>query len=596
MGKPEIRASQLLTTYGPGSMVDLPDDSVIIGGLDGWRYHKGQPLPIVEEPRLIQKLDAKLGPGITMRKPPAAVEEKGFTPDIVAYRFPQWVISKRTQKTKSGFVFRRLVHRRDLDKGRLQEDDGKKYSVIPMRFVRACPRGHVGDIDWRGFVHGDDPDCFRELFIEERGTTGDLDTVWVKCACGKTRAMSAASRLELKVLGNCDGRRPWLGPGSREPGGCGLPNRLLVRNASNAYFSQTLSVISIPNSGAAVDDAVSGLWESYFKTVANDQQLDFLLEIGPVRQQLEGFSRDEVKAAVERIRDASSEDRPVKEVEFEALSKAEDELGTDKPDGDFFARNLPRDNWDDPWMKPIERIVLVHRLREVVAQLGFTRFEAVGTDVDGDLEVGVEAADIATDLSWVPAVENRGEGVFLQFNPDEIETWLRKSEVRDRDKQLQAGHGLWLDDHEKSTREYFGLPYYMLHSFSHLLLTAISMECGYPPSSLKERIYARHSHRQYGILIYTGSPDAEGTLGGLIEAGRRISSHVKRALDNGRLCSNDPVCAFHVPSEHDQLPLLGSACHGCLLVAETSCEQRNDLLDRSLVVSTVERLGCEFFQ
>jgi len=355
-------------------------------------------------------------------------------------------------------------------------------------------------------------------------------------------------------------------------------------------------VISIPNSGAAIDDIITGLWESYFKTVSSDLELDFVIKMGPIKQQLEDFSREEVKAAIDRIRNASSEDRPVKEVEFEALAKASDELGTDKPGGDFFARNLPRDKWDEPWMAPIERIVLAHRLREVVAQLGFTRFEAVGTDVDGDLEVGVEAAAIALDLSWVPAVENRGEGIFIQFSADAIEDWLERKAVRDRDKQLQGGHAIWLDEHEKSTREYFGLPYYMLHSFSHLLLTAISMECGYPPSSLKERIYARYSQRQYGVLIYTGSSDAEGTLGGLIEAGRRISFHVKRALDNGRLCSNDPVCAFHAPSEHDQLPLLGSACHGCLLVAETSCEQRNDLLDRSLVISTVERLGCEFFK
>ena len=38
-----------------------------------------------------------------------------------------------------------------------------------------------------------------------------------------------------------------------------------------------------------------------------------------------------------------------------------------------------------------------------------------------------------------------------------------------------------------------------------------------------------------------------------------------------------------------------SACHGCLYISETSCEQFNRYLDRSLVVSTIERLGCEFF-
>jgi hypothetical protein len=134
----------------------------------------------------------------------------------------------------------------------------------------------------------------------------------------------------------------------------------------------------------------------------------------------------------------------------------------------------------------------------------------------------------------------------------------------------------------------------MLHSFSHLLLTAISLECGYPASSLRERVYAMDG--RYGLLVFTGSSDAEGTLGGLVEAGRNIKRHIRRALELGILCSNDPVCAYHAPADHDHQPLLGSACHGCVLVAETSCEQHNDFLDRSLVVPTVEALGAEFFE
>lgn len=117
-----------------------------------------------------------------------------------------------------------------------------------------------------------------------------------------------------------------------------------------------------------------------------------------------------------------------------------------------------------------------------------------------------------------------------------------------------------------------------------------------PPSSLRERVYARANRNQYGILIYTRSSDAEGTLGGLVEAGKRIRSHLRRALEAGRLGSNDPVCTFHAPAQHDHQPLLGSACHGCLLISETSCEQRNDFLDRALVVPTVEMLDAEFFK
>jgi hypothetical protein len=135
----------------------------------------------------------------------------------------------------------------------------------------------------------------------------------------------------------------------------------------------------------------------------------------------------------------------------------------------------------------------------------------------------------------------------------------------------------------------------MLHSFAHLLITTIALECGYPASSIRERIYALPDIG-YGILLYTGSSDAEGTLGGLIEVGRRIAETVRNALELGILCSNDPVCAQHRPeSLHERSFMLGAACHGCLLVAETSCEQQNDFLDRALVVRTVQGHNAEFF-
>lgn len=59
------------------------------------------------------------------------------------------------------------------------------------------------------------------------------------------------------------------------------------------------------------------------------------------------------------------------------------------------------------------------------------------------------------------------------------------------------------------------------------------------------------------------------------------------ALELGRLCSNDPVCADHEPEDLDERFLEGAACHGCLYIAENSCERFNRYLDRALVVPTL---------
>ena len=90
------------------------------------------------------------------------------------------------------------------------------------------------------------------------------------------------------------------------------------------------------------------------------------------------------------------------------------------------------------------------------------------------------------------------------------------------------------------------------------------------------------------ILLSTGSPGTEGTLGGLVEQGRNLRRHLRRALRLGELCSNDPVCAGHSPQkDYSERYLEGAACHGCLFIAESSCERFNRYLDRSLVVPTL---------
>ncbi len=154
--------------------------------------------------------------------------------------------------------------------------------------------------------------------------------------------------------------------------------------------------------------------------------------------------------------------------------------------------------------------------------------------------------------------------------------------------------------HEQDIQRPIGrLGYLMLHSLAHLLITSVSLECAYPARSIRERIYAvdTGTGMGYGILLYTGSVDAEGTLGGLVEVGRKISLHLHAALERGMLCGNDPVCAQHAHNDdRDRRLLHGAACHGCLLIAETSCETFNNHLDRTLVVPTVHNSHAAFFQ
>ncbi|MCP4891673.1 MAG: DUF1998 domain-containing protein [Planctomycetaceae bacterium] len=596
-GRPhgQIRQSQLVTSFGPGSIMDLPNHSVIIGGLETWSYGGDE----IFEPRLVDKLKTLFDPPLnTLRlypPPPDLDDPTAPQTGITAWQFPEWFITQDVDmKQDKGLVrSRMLVHRKRLTKGKFIDDDRKKRSVVPIRFVRACRKGHIGDIDWYTFAHSDKTECRRQMWLDEHGTSGDINEVYVRCECGKRRPLAEAVGYDSTALGYCDGNRPWLGPYSKET--CTEMNRLLIRQASNAYFSQRMSVISLPDRNEDVRDAVQSVWD-FVSEIDEAGEVKYERKKAKVQTVLEGFTDYEVFEEIKVRRGQSAEKgKSVKQAELETLIASKDEIGEDRPDGDFFSRNLPRDTWDKSWMKDIERVVLVHRLREVIAQVGFTRFEAISPDIDGELEIGVQRSMLAREISWLPAVENRGEGVFIQFSKEAIDNWCSRTDVVRRNLQLERGFRIWGEDHKSSKRPYPGLPYLLLHSFSHLMVTAVALECGYPASSIRERIYAIPD-AGYGVLLYTATSDAEGTLGGLVQVGKQIHEHVRNALEMGELCSNDPVCAQHDPADqHERRFLHGAACHGCLLISETSCEQHNEFLDRALVVPTVDNLGVEFF-
>lgn len=595
----QIRRSQLITSFGPGSMMDLPNHSVLVGGLDAWSTGGEE----IVEPRLVEKLKDLFDPPLQVLElyapPPDNEDPTAPQTGITAWQFPEWFITQDVDRDPGhGSVrARMLVNRKMLSKGKYIDDRRKKRNVVPVRFVRACRNGHIGDIDWYEFVHGGKTDCRRQMWIEERGTSGDLAEVWVRCECGKGERSMAQAAESRGSLGHCDGKRPWLGPYSAEK--CGEPSRLLIRTASNAYFPQLMSVISLPDRNESLREAVEAVWD-FISEVEDIDMLKYERKKAKVRTVLNGFKDEEVFAEVKVRRGQSRETvKSIKQAEMETLIASEDELGDDKPDGNFFASTLSREIWDAPWMKHVERVVLVHRLREVMAQVGFTRFEAVSPDIDGELEMGVRRASLAREITWLPAIENRGEGVFIQFSKEAVQQWTARKDVMDHGLRLLAGYDAWKSEHSGAKRHFVEtgglLPYVLFHSFAHLLVTAVSLECGYPASSIRERIFSIPDVG-YGVLLFTGTSDAEGTLGGLVQVGRRIHEHIRNALEIGELCSNDPVCAQHEPAnQHERRFLHGAACHGCLLISETSCEQHNDFLDRTLVVPTVDHLGIEFF-
>ena len=595
----ELRQSQLLTTFGPGSMVDLPNHAVLIGGLDHWRFAERKR---IYEDRLERRLcDLLALEELTLYEPPVDNDDPTAPRSgVTVFLFPAWFLAQveETYKAPDGRVYRArpLIPWDRLVKGGYLNRDRKIVPVVPIRFVQACVKGHISDIDWYAFVRETyTHDRAGQLWFDEGGAGNDFTEIYVRDERNdnRRRPLSDATVPGARILGTCQGRKPWLGPRIRDA--CEEPNRLLTRSASNAYFSQTLSVIHIPDAEAALKEAVDTVFEDFLQYCESVEDVTRERRKQRVLTALEGHGDAVVWADIQRRkRGAPAETRSIKQAEYETLMASLDSMGEDVPGGDFYARARSLDGLPAEFEGRLDRVVLVHRLREVVAQVGFTRFESALPDIDGELSLQVELAPLARETTWLPAIENKGEGIFLSFSGDAIRRWLARPGVRARSERLVAGFQARVERKRTADAKFPGLPYLMLHSLSHLLITAVALECGYSASAIRERVFA--GEYGYGILLYTGAGGSEGTLGGLVEVGRDIESHLQRALELGRLCSNDPICAQHDPADpHEERFLHGSACHGCILIAETSCERRNEFLDRALVLPTVSTPDAAFF-
>jgi len=249
-----------------------------------------------------------------------------------------------------------------------------------------------------------------------------------------------------------------------------------------------------------------------------------------------------------------------------------------------------------------EKVVLVEKMREVRALIGFTRIESP-YDYQ-ETEETIEWAPISRNLpKWVPASEIRGEGIFIQFNEATIQKWEQETNgfYEYRKKNLEALYKWRQARQLQPDIPHPGVRYILLHSFSHALMRQLAIECGYTSASLRERIYSKSPQEENGpmagVLIYTAAPDSEGTLGGLVSLGEPeiLGRHIQQALEQMRLCASDPLCSEHDPLQ-GTVSLHWAACHACMFSPETSCERGNKYLDRALLVPTVKVADFAFFK
>jgi hypothetical protein len=631
------RPSELLYTYGPGAIMDLPQFTIMPTGLDDWdriwRRRPSEP-PQIHAPRLREVVRWYLrSPNVQLRPYPWQPKRLSFSTEgndlgVPARVFPQWLRCTGCDmlgKVSQFDYANTHPYRTDLAEFAHAKCTGRRgfthkaarRTAVPARYLLACPAGHLDEFPYEQWVHHGKP-CptsgveFPALTMIDR-TAGKGASAMIRCeSCQQQRPMNEAQGDAARgKLPTCRGRHPHLD--AFDPRGCGRDTRLMLIGASNLWFPATHSIIVMPESAAEKSGDIA---DRIRIALGPERLAKYANDLETLRDVLKGqvdtaatASDDELSALV-----AKALEPPPTEEESDERLKTWDPLELLVPEWRYLQNDPLDDHHEDAAsgltlskrerdaaLRPeIGRVLAVERLRKVNALVGFTRIDAL--DRVDDVARRLVPLTRTRWPEWTVATEDRGEGIFLQLDEAAVAAWESRVLGSDLWEAHRQAHRLNFTSRFSETAENVDPDsrlkpprYWLVHTLSHVLIRELAMSCGYSAASLSERLYAwpeaEGREPSAGLLIVTTASDSDGTLGGLVQQSEpiRLARIVNGALHRATRCSSDPICAMRTPQDPEDF-LHGAACHCCVMASETSCERANRFLDRRFLINLP---GCD---
>jgi hypothetical protein len=606
-----LRPSQLISTFGPGSIINTEKDSVIVKGIDFWANRDHY---IKKNHIYLQKITKK-----SKFLMPYVKEKTKIS--IACKSFPQW-----------GYCSLGSCQLLQRHKESPQEHDErgtffcKKHpwmKLLPARLVMTCKQGHLDEFPWVQWVHGDknNPKTIcedGELQWKGGRNSTSLGDYFVKCSCGARNNMNGATSPKgimiyypdgSSDIVKCGGQKPWLDSEEKCETKNGdtteIPIGVLARSTS-LYYSKLIRGLIIPKLAHPIikyfqSDSFKEINKlSMFKKLSNEEKAQELLESNSTWVE-KNYSVKDILSFMDLIIEREGSEHNIqteldlKEIEYEDL-KINKTFEDDDVNKDLVIEDVELDDSDKKYFQDVRRLTLLTVLE---VQRYFSRLNPPG-DVPSDNQtefnkiiskIEVDGKTTAgrkyTKNDWLPANIKKGEGIFIIFNDDFFERFSNDF-INSRLKSMIKNKMDFDSKSDWPSDDFVDEKFIFLHSISHLLIKELARDSGYDEASLSERIYS--SKTMTGILIYTSS-NGSGSMGGLVrQTNRGIRSILEAALENHKDCSRDPICLSRNPSEMESngVPLHlrqnGSACFACLMLPETSCEYFNKMLDRKILV------------
>lgn len=601
-----IRLSQFVITWGPGAILEGRNGPRIIPSPDIGIFTSQNNINIEDFEISDERMSKGLLEGAKIFRLPSN-SELGYEENWYIYRtkqFPEWSLClNRAAHPKNSYV---LYYGGPCPICRNPNRRGQEA----VRFIRACPDGHMDDVDWYYLVHRRHTGgCrHRQWFHWFRGG-GSLSDIEIECPeCESRQRLGEAYRTRWSCSGRFPEQEPLdAGPSWRE---CRKEARIIQRQASNLRIPELKTLFTIFwhtklhsfLQKPAIYANLVGRGDVSFTEEGLKEMLNNLVCKKLITQSChDSILEHEWSDIHQAIRDIQKPLPPsygglILE-EFHELVNASvsgaPPARLSIPVSQIIFEVIPEfiEKFSGP-NKTLFRVTPIQRLRTVTVQTGYRR-EVDTEQVEIDTEQMAKIVDIGFSLprgsqKWYPGVEFLGEGIFIMF--DENNGWHQEPEGKTADKWLDA----FRDSSSYPPHVFRDFPeknelhpeFVWWHTMSHLLMRMVSMEAGYSSAAIRERVYFETDGCQVrgGVLLYATQPGSEGTLGGLVALAPYFQDIFEMTFDQLQTCSGDPLCS---ETEFKKGCYNGAACYSCLLLSETSCEHRNMWLDRNILMENL---------
>ncbi|MFV8323923.1 DrmB family protein [Flavobacterium sp. LS2R12] len=632
MGKYEqIQTRKTISAYGGvGSIIETRDGSIIIKPFDEWPFFISidgnfQEHNNIEDVRFKNRLSKYFINLERLVKIPVNDLKNGFQLQngdentIAASYFPEWFYCSSCNKFdkisnwKYNWLNNVEINHRDnffppkcyKCYARNRNSKRKFFDLEQVRFILTAPNGDIADIPWDKWsmlkrqkrdnsnsenkeidtneetISLSNVEVPSNLVLEYR-TSDKLDDLSGINIIAKNDKGETLNFATLSGLFNLRIKNQELIPNTEIKDILFKP---VIRSSNSVYYPNILSSIYIPAKDELNVSKIKMIKDLFEKGLTSDLISSVLLATNSFSIQTNTIQRLIDNDFIERDAEITKSENEYRFDEFKYITeKGNDEIKDllifDKVDSNCFQNDL------------IKSIFRMDKIKFTSVQTSYTRQEPISIDT------ALKEEDIESDKAdairkkytskkglttkYLPAIESFGEGIFFEFDNDILDKWINSNElIRDRVQPIINNYHNFDSAFNKDIEVDPKL--ILIHTFSHLIIKELEYLCGYPSTSIQERIYVSENPNMNGVLIYTIA-GSEGSYGGLTSLcdDSKIGKLIQSALTRAKDCATDPICYHTAGQGVGNLNL--SACFSCLLLPETSCELFNSFLDRRLLI------------